>query len=196
MVLRSDHISFEQLLDLAEGRVSQEIETSARTHVASCSHCATELARTERLVLTMRADDLEDAPSHVVARAVRLMRPAQPQPSLLRRVVAALTFDSMQTQPAFGLRSGAPMARQMLFNAERHDLDVRITPTSNQWAITGQVLGPGAGGNVELRGSTMVQSNLNDLSEFALPPVPGGRYTLSVSIGDVAIEIPDLELGQ
>jgi len=143
----------------------------------------------------MRTDDLEDAPGHVIARAVRLVRPRQPAPSLVRRVLATLSFDSLQAQPVFGLRSGTPMARQLWFNAEDHDLDVRITPVNSQWAIAGQVLGPGTGGRVELRGPTTVQTSLNELSEFTLPSVPSGCYSLRVSVGDMAIEIPDLELG-
>jgi hypothetical protein len=196
MLFGSEHISFEQLLDLIEGRLSPDDEARARAHLAACPHCTTELASTHRLVNTMRADELEDAPPHVIARAVRLMRPAPSQPSLLRRVLATLAFDSAQVQPSFGLRSGTPTARQMLFNADTHDLDVRITPINDHWFVTGQVLGPGADGRVELRGPATVQTTLNELSEFSLPLVPTGTYTLSVTLGDMAIEIPDLELGR
>jgi hypothetical protein len=41
----------------------------------------------------------------------------------------------------------------------------------------------------------VVQADLNDLSEFALPPVPGGRYSLFLYLADAEVEVADLPLG-
>ncbi len=196
MQLRSRHLSLEHIMDFAEGRLASEAEANAQTHISGCKRCTGELLETQRIMHLMRTDDLEDAPPHVIARAVRLMRSKQAEPSLLRRVTARLNFDSFASQPAFGMRSGQPTARQMLFNADDHDLDVRIIPSGDAWSVAGQVLGPSTNGQVALRGITTVEAQINELSEFALPPVPAGTYTLDLRVGDIAIEIPDLELGR
>jgi len=197
MTLFSSHVSFEQLLNLAEGRLSPDIVTAAHTHIAGCERCARELAHIERLINLMRTDDSEDAPDSVIARIVRLFPRTPSEPSPLRRVLAALSFESEQLQSAYGMRSGHPITRQMVFNAEDHALHLRIAPAGTQWEIMGQVLGSTtSSGEVELRSSfDVVRAELNNLSEFALPLVPAGTYVLEVRIGDVAIEVADLDLG-
>ena len=62
------------------------------------------------------------------------------EPSLLRRVLAVLSFDSLNVAPAFGTRSGATGSRQMLYSAEENDIDLHYS--------AGQLMGgswPGAG---------------------------------------------------
>jgi hypothetical protein len=125
----------------------------------------------------------------------RAARPAQP--SLMRRVLAALSFDSAQLTPAFGLRSGAPAAtRQILYSAEGYDLDLRVAAQNGKVAVSGQVLGEAAGpGSVIIENDTeQAQATLNDLCEFTLPNVPAGVYTLRLQLSGLEVEIPNLEL--
>ena len=64
------------------------------------------------------------------------------------------------------------------------------------WAVSGQMLGPDASGQVELRGQAgAVAATLNDLSEFTLSPVPPGSYTLALHLADAEIEVIGLEIG-
>jgi hypothetical protein len=152
----------------------------------------------ERVISLMRTDDSEDPPPHVVARVLRLYRSRMaqaPSPGLLRRVVAALRFDSAQSPLALGVRAGEPAARQLLFSAGAHELEVRAVPVGRAWTVAGQVLGPPGAGMVELRGAAeTVQAVLTDQCEFRLPPVPAGRYTMTVRVSDAEIEVPGLEL--
>jgi hypothetical protein len=111
-------------------------------------------------------------------------------------VRAWLRFDSAQRPLAPGLRAGQAAARQLLFSAGERDLDIRLTPAGTAWMISGQVLGSEASGQAELRGDAIqVQAELGDLSEFALPPVPAGRYTLILRLAEAEIEVTDLEVG-
>ena len=202
MRLTPRHIPFARLADLAEGRLSPEEAAEARTHLADCTNCSAQAAQLGHLAALMRADTTEDAPAELVASTVRMFRARRAQgtePGLLRRLVAALTFDSSSLQPAFGVRSGqAAPARQLLFSAGDLDVDLRLAPGSEGWTVSGQVLGPCKGGEVELLGaggSTAARASLNELCEFTLlPPTPDGTYTLRLRFDGTEVEIPELSL--
>ncbi len=193
------HIQFEQLVDLAENRLSAEGRAETLAHIIDCKSCAAQLAHADQIINVMRSDAMEDVPRDVVANAVNLFRsqavPANP--SIARRILAALNFDSAQATPAFGVRSGAVEAtRQLLYSAGDTDLDVRITLSGEAWIVSGQVLGECAsGGRIELQGaSETAQTALNELCEFTLPAVPPGSYTLRLRLPNMEIEVPDLDL--
>ena len=137
-----------------------------------------------------------------------------------RRIPAWLYFDSLQRPLALGIRSGQPAVRQLLFKAENYDLDMRITPAGADWRISGQLLGPEPNGQVELRRAAdrrdsfgcevqhrlpdrsgsqgvagMVQAELNDLGEFSLPPASPGIYSLILHLGNLEVELLQLEMG-
>jgi hypothetical protein len=187
---------------MAEGRLSAAETADARAHLASCARCSGQAAELERVTALMRADDSVDAPRSLVFDAIGLFRSraAEREPGLLRRIVAALTFDSSTRTPAFGVRSGqtAP-ARQLLFGAGDFDVDLRLAAGEEGWTVSGQVLGPCAGGRVEAFAAgaheeAAAQTSLNDLCEFMLPPVPEGTYALRLRLNDTLIEIPALSL--
>ena len=202
MEIDSHHIPFARLADYVEGRLGAEERAADRAHLESCRRCAGQSAELERLTALMRADTSEDAPRDVVAGAVGLFRAqaaraADKAPSLLRRLLATLSFDSQQLTPAFGVRSGqAAPARQLLFSAGDVDVDLRLAHGDEGWTVSGQVLGPCKGGRVSLEtaGGPEVEAELNSLCEFILPHVPGGSYSLRLRTDDYEVEIPGLEL--
>lgn len=192
----NQHIPFDKLADLADDKLDKE-QATLMAHVTDCSRCAGELDRVTKLISFMRTDTAEDAPRDVIAYAVNIFRQGELKPSLLRRIVAALTFDSAHTAPAFGLRSGQAASRQLLFEAEDNDLDLRISAQGNEWVVSGQLLGTNcAGGEVALdSGSTSASAVLNDLCEFKLSPVPAGNYVLRLRLQHMELEVSQLELG-
>lgn len=169
----------------------------AKAHLASCSSCDENRQQLAELISVMRADTSTDAPRDIIAQAVGIFRQREIQPSLLRRIVAALTFDSFAREPAFGVRSGQEASRQLLFEAEGHDLDLRLVPQGDEWIVAGQVFGTSCvGGQVELFGEAgTAAADLNDLCEFKLAPVPTGNYRLRLRLEGVEVEIPQLALG-
>lgn len=196
------HLSFARLADLAEGRLTAAETAAARAHLEGCGGCAGQAAELERVAGLMRADASEDAPRDLIFNAVRMFR-ARPNaaetPGLLRRLVASLSFDSGARTPAFGLRSGATAAasRQLLFSAGDLDVDLRLAPSGEGWAVSGQVLGRCTAGRAELFAGgdeQAARADLNDLCEFALPPVAAGTYTLRLTVDDAEIEVPGLSL--
>lgn len=197
----SPHIPFAKLADLIEERLAPNERAASLAHAAACALCREQMAGLTRTVELMRTDVTEDAPPHVIARALHLFPPRDitddaTKPSVWRRILATLSFDSAQLTPAFGLRSAQPAAaRQLLFSAGENDLDLRIAPGGEGWVVSGQVLGGCTGGGVELQGAVSAsQTILNNLCEFTLPPVPAGSYTLRLRLGDSEVEVPGLEL--
>lgn len=191
------HLSEDQLATIAEGRMPPDEWSAVSIHVAACSRCTTEIARLERLIDLIRTDDSEDAPTHVVARAIRLFtqRAVPPLPSLRKRLLASLQFDSAQRPLVLGVRGISAPPRQLLFSDGDHMFDVRITPSGADWMVAGQVLGSTDTGRVELRRpGDVFETSLNDVGEFTLL-VPSGTYVLLVALTDVEIEIPELTIG-
>ena len=199
MKTTSQHIPFARLADLAANQAAAEERASSMTHLSACSHCAAELQRVAQTLELMRTDTATDAPRDVLSYAINIFRNTDQSsaPSLLRRIVAALSFDSSTNMaPAFGVRSGQATARQLLYSAEESDIDLRISSQDDQWIVAGQVLGQDCvGGRVEIEGeSGLAVVALNELCEFTLPPLPPGSYTLRLLLRNAEVEIPQLEL--
>lgn len=208
--LESPHPAYDQLADLVESRLPQPEREVVQGHVDGCRVCAAEVAWLQRTVDLMRTDDSVDAPAHVVNRALRFFRrrpeaaAEPPRQGLLdglrKRLRAALQFDSGELRPAMGLRGAATAgARQLLYRAADHEIEVRVSASGEQWVVAGQVLGPELPavheGSVALEGPAgEVEARLNELSEFALPPVPAGTYTLRLHLPHADVEVEGLIL--
>ena len=137
-----------------------------------------------------RTDTSEDAPEHVVNRAVRIARQGRHDVRAGPRLLGALRFDSFQAPLAFGVRSGAA-PRHLLYEAGPYTIDVRLAGRT----VAGQVLGPCTGGEVALDGPAgQAETVLSDTCEFELGPLPGGTYHLSLLLADDIVDIADLEL--
>ncbi len=197
MNIFSPHISFTELADIADEQSQPAAETLL--HLTTCSHCAKELQTLRQAIGLMRNDDVDNAPASLIqsAKAMFRNRGANREPSRLARVLAALTFDSLTAKPAFGLRSGASTGRQLVYSTEMADIDLRLSPQSGEWEISGQILGSSESqGNVKLVSDTFSASaDLNELAEFGFQSVPGGIYTMLVHLPELEIEIPPLQLG-
>ena len=192
----SPHISFTELTDIAEQHSHVSAENVA--HLTSCSECAGRLETIRQTIGLMKSDTTDDAPAALVqdAKAIFRNRTAREESSLLDRVIAALTFDSLTAAPAFGLRSQTSTGRQLLYSTETADIDVRVSVEKDEWQIRGQILGSACEkGNVNLQSDNFsALAELNELCEFSFVSVPNGIYKISVRLPDLLIETPPLEL--
>lgn len=191
-------VTQEQLIDLAHGRLSAQVAAALRTQIAADPALSAEFAAVEELISLMRSDTSVDAPEHVIARAVRLMRRpvAPPAPGLLQRILAVLKYDSAPQRLPSGLRSAEATERNLAYSAAAWELDFQIAPRAGRWQLRGQLLGPELAGSVALSSSTeTVTTETNELGEFTLPPVAAGSYTLRLQIGTHEIVVESLELG-
>ncbi|HKP86920.1 MAG TPA: hypothetical protein VJZ26_12535 [Blastocatellia bacterium] len=193
----SPHISFDRIADLVEGRLASGERAEVSLHISACDQCSQLRARLARTMQLMRDDDSTDAPQPAISRAVSLFDSRKAAaPSGLRRLMAALTFDSLEQTPAFGMRSGEFAERHLLFMAGANKVHLQVTPSGEEWIVAGQVLGPCSGGEVEAQGKRgLVKAALNESCEFTLPSLSDGEYDLVLRLGNTELEIPELKLG-
>jgi anti-sigma factor RsiW len=195
------HVSISELADYIEGHLSLLKRMELESHFAVCSRCAGDLAELERLITLMRTDTSQDAPPSVIDRAVLLFRSRTSNASTSfespRRLLAVLHFDSLGLAPAFGVRSGKPGARQLLYSTSVNEIDLRIEPAEQEWIVSGQVLGrEKASGMAILQGDSGTrEAALNEISEFTLPPVQAGTYKLILNLSNVEVEIEEIRIG-
>jgi hypothetical protein len=195
------HLPFERVVDLVEKRLVGADAQQARSQLATCDACAASLATVERIVALMRRDAAsqghEEPPTHAVQRAVRIFC-QRPPPA--RRLLATLLFDSaIQPLAVAGVRGPEAPGRQLIFTAGGYDLELRLTasPDGQLHTLRGQVLGPCEGaGRIELADaqSSVREAVLDELCQFDLETVPSGKYTLTLYVPDVVIELSEIEL--
>lgn len=135
------------------------------------------------------------SPVHALRTAAR---------SAVRRVTAALSFDSQGMVPAAaGMRSLSGDTRHLLFSAKGRDIDLRIRPSAGSYVLSGQVLGPDEAGSVELathiRGTGSAlgyrATALDPLGEFHLDELDVGTYVLTLRVSGDEIVLPPIEVG-
>jgi hypothetical protein len=132
----------------------------------------------------------------------------RPQPSAAaaaraaasRRLAAVLRFDSWACSSlARGLRSPPADARHLLFSAMGRDIDLRITPAEQHFALAGQILGPDESGSVELtpqagQGQSSRSAAIDALGEFRLDGVRSGTYRLTLRIDSDEVWLPPIDV--
>jgi hypothetical protein len=195
MNIFSPHIPFPELADLADE--SYPTSDEVLEHLSACSQCSDQLGKLRQTIGLMRSDTTDDTPVRLVenARNVFRSRVVSSEPSFVKRVVAALDFDSLTMRPAFGLRSQRAGDRQLIFSTETADIEVRVSPQNE---VEGQILGATncANRDVNLASESFSASaKLNELCEFSFGFVPAGVYKLSVHLPGLLVETPQLELG-
>lgn len=172
-----------------------------------------DLTDDELAALARRAARLPDAPPDWQRAAESLWQAREAAaPSamasaigtVLRRVVAALAFDSA-AGPALapGMRSVGGPVRQLLFSALDRDIDLRVAPHDDGgFVLQGQVLGPDAGGRARLApaaaaaaAEASMEAEVDALGEFRLDGVVAGDWVLTLQLGGDEITLPPLTVG-
>ena len=143
---------------------------------------------------------LPDAPHWLVESVLAMWRAPVAAPSLGRRIMAVLGFDSWASAPTLALRSALPATRQWLFSADDRDIDLRVAPVegaAGRFAISGQLLGPGDDLQVSVcrGGVELAQVAPDAFGEFRLGDLPAGRYRLTLQVAGEHIELPEIDVG-
>jgi len=148
-----------------------------------------------KIIGLMQADKSIDAPTDAIRWSKNIFRTriVEPRKSIAQKVLAVLQMDLSPNRAAFGERSAsASQARQMLFQAGENALDVRIVKTEEGFNLYAQVLGEGFANCTVRLGE--FETTANELTEFKLAAVPGGKYDLILRSGEKEIVIEGLEL--
>jgi len=193
----SNHLSFETIADLVEGRLSGEANGKAQNHFNECADCASIFFLLRDVIGVMRSDKMEDAPSYALQNAFRIMprKVLEEKPSLVQKIFAVLSFDSAVSTPAYGVRSGASATRQMIFNVGESDVDLRVTKIENAWTVSGQILGDITKATIIIeRQNVKLETKLNESGEFKFENLEQGNYTMRLLLDESEIEIPNIDI--
>ena len=198
MSARNTHLTFAEQVEFAEQNLAVDSASEVRAHIDDCPVCAREQGKLTETFLAMRGDRSEDVPSHVHNRALRLFNEAgrAAPASALRRLLAQMVFDS-GLQPALAaVRGQSATGRQRLYATADHEIEITVAPEGDGWRIAGQLLGPVAPAEFDLRMGDQTRSLiLDDSMEFSFDSCRPGRYTCSVRLRGEVIDVPEFEVG-
>ena len=195
------HIPFRYLSDYVEGHLSISQRVQIEAHLAVCMTCSATVQRIGAGRDVTRAGGSEETPRTLIDRFRRLFRfltrRSSTVPVRRPRIPAVLHFDSLQRTGPSGLRSRKPGTRQFLFRTAAEAIDLRIEPAGVAWTVSGQVLGESiARGRAILQSAAgTTEADFNELSEFILPGLQAGMYTLILDLESVEVEIEELRIG-
>lgn len=206
-------ITFAHLLDWIEGRLSAEdaanIEKSMTTATASQRADLAWLTAFHRLSQeTVLATLPDGARANLAARfsqyAENRHRSAAERPGFLQRMMAALTFDSVQQPMPEGLRSSdKAQLRQLVYSVDAVDIVLNIQPRSEDdgFDLLGQILPKRADfdlttSSIQLRqksGDTIIDVP-DELGEFSFQALSSSGNSITVSSDTMSIAVPLPEL--
>ncbi len=162
----------------------------------------------EAVVTWLTATGLEEVPPWVITRAVRIARPASaqsvPRPTLWRRLVEALVYDTRLQPRAAGARARGqargtePPRLRYAAGGVEIDLELGDSSLAGRVHLLGQVAAPAADlapAGVAVDGpSGHCEAPVDELGQFALDGLAHGPHRLEVRLVSELIEIPELHL--
>lgn len=184
----TSHLTEERIYHLAFDHVAARPEEER--HLAQCSDCAGLLAE-----LAVLADEFEigraaEPAAYTLAGYYALADQIQQQPSglgeMMRRVVAALTWDSRSTPALQGVRSAGSASYRLLYGAETAEIEVMVEHRDATWRLEGDLipLGPDAAAGpvlvqLQRRGAAWPVAEVeSDDGRFRFENVAAGAYEL------------------
>ena len=187
------HFSEADWADFVRG-VAVGDEAAMSAHLANCEECAA-LVSALRAVADLSLRDAEETPGanslHAAEAIFSMWRPERVK--VFSAPAARLLFDSFAMPALAGIRSGAAMYRQLLYEARPYAIDMRLDRfrDGRRMSITGQLATmdttrPVAGVRVTLTSDVdprvMEQVRTNNAGEFHLEYEPAPRLHLRVDV--------------
>ncbi len=200
-------IAFPRLVEWIEGRLSEEEALAVEEQVALADAATlADVAWLRRFVRATEDGVLESPPPEVRGTLIARFKAhaeGRRTPDLLKRVVAALTFDG-GLRAAVGARAAGTQGarRQLVYSADALDVALNFLPRARDknFDLDGQVL---PRNDVEL-GSFSVQllrgetelgiTATDDLGTFAFESIPSGVYEIILSTDQIEVSIAPVEL--
>jgi hypothetical protein len=195
-------VDFGRLADWLEGRLStDEARTVQEAVAAADSDTLADVAWLRRFFRATEGAIIESPPRELGDALVEIFEDHtrdRQAPSLFRRMLAGLVFDS-NLQPAAGLRAvgGQQARRQLIYHADAFDLVLNLLArdADNDLDVYGQVL-PREGGEPELvsvqllrDGNELALTVTDDLGSFAFQNIAPGSYELVLSAERVEVSV-------
>lgn len=201
-------LSLDHLTDFLRGLVVGTERARIQDHLATgCQHCQQNQQWLLEVKRIAPLDDSFEFPAALTNHILSWM-PAKPtiERTPLRTLIAQLLFDSFaplslaEARSAVVMDAGASVGRQLLYQVEQYDVDLRIEKVADAYELLGQVLREDpksaelTGLTVHLEGGeTPVHSTVTDAEGmFRFIGLTPKAYQLSIVLGEDMIEIPNL----
>ena len=137
-----EHIAEPAWADFVRGRSTPEMNLAIESHLASgCATCS-RAAVLWKSFMEVAAKEQAYTPSPQAVHLAEAQFAAAKIAAPVGRSLLSLVFDSFSQPMPAGIRSGSPMARQLVYEADGLTIDLRIDKHANSKAlsIVGQVL--------------------------------------------------------
>ena len=193
------HLNTEELVDYMDGRVSEEGKLQLESHLSNCEECTELSGEIRALVLRLQGDASFEPSAELVEWGLNLFQPLLQSATggKLRKLIAALVFDTFDQPLQAGVRRVGAPARQLLFRAGDVDVDVKIESmeANDRITLVGQVLSTTAKFfdstpvKLESHGVVRYRTMTNLVGEFSFDEVPKDTYHLSVDLPEGQITL-------
>lgn len=170
--------------DLADGRLSRD--------------------ETDAVVAWLEASGIEEPPSWVTNRAVRIAGQAlggdTPRPAMWRRLVAALVYDTRLQPRLAGARSLNVEQPRLMYEAGGVEIDLEVGDSSIAGRL--RMLGQVTASEPDLARAWVVmdgpagrfETEVDDLGQFSLDGLASGAHRMEIGLAYELIEIPEVRL--
>jgi hypothetical protein len=193
------HLTVENLMNYMESQPTDVEKSTLEGHLATCTECSELKQEFHALTTRLREDSSFEPPADLVQWGVSLFQPVmQPESKgILRKIVAALVFDTYDQPMLAGVRRVGAPPRQLLFRAGDVDVDVKIESmeANDRITLVGQVLSSTAKFfdntpvKLESHGIVRYRTQTNVVGEFSFDEVPKDTYHLSVDLPEGQITL-------
>jgi hypothetical protein len=122
------HYDITEWADYARNTLNPERHREMETHLQiGCSRCEKTQQLLSRLVVVCERENAYEIPPGVERQVKALMAVARaPRSSFLQRVLAGLTYDSLNDPQPVGVRGSHQISRHVLFHAGDYSVDLRF----------------------------------------------------------------------
>ncbi len=190
------HLNTETALDLIEGRLDRDQETSWKEHMDVCDRCRKDFLQWQQIGMNLKRSHLLSASDDELASAIGIFSPVQKPDRLgIRSIVAALVFDSFRQPALAGIRGSATQTgRQLVLRAEEFDIHIKVWGSSERKQMLGQLLprndntfGSGARFHLLRNGERLESTTTDELGEFRFTFVPDGDLSLQIDLPNLTV---------
>jgi anti-sigma factor RsiW len=186
------HHTFESLIELIEGAVSDTTRRHLEEHLAACGTCRERMQEIRRVLEALASDRLIEPSGASIDIALRALHPmavvepprwAKGLPERLARVV----FDSfVNPQQAFAGARTVSIARRLRFEIDQIELDALVEVEGDSRRLTGQVLSlsetpepvEGAPFSVLAAGAVVAEGETSSHGEIVMESAPAGEFEI------------------
>jgi hypothetical protein len=190
------HTEFETLINYFEGKLPAAEQHEVSEHLRDCTTCAAESRKLENFLGYVQTREYEQVSQATTANLLNIYKPKKTSvkgESFVKKLVATLAFDDWQT--VLNERFILSATRQLLYNTDDFDIDLRLNFIGEKCQVSGQILPDCQNATAEIFSEeTSKKVALNQDCEFVFPPVKNGVYGLRINSADTLIEIRDISL--